>query len=197
MKKSIAVAALALSMAGGALAQGVQLRGVIGGGITSGGDSIAVVDYYGYYGYYNTAEVRAGGLLAVNAGVEAQFDPVLSAQLLVGYHFDRVNASNGNIKFERYPVELIGHVRANNWFRVGAGLRYSEPKITASGVGLTYVGNESFKGALGTIVEAEFFPVNSFGIKLRYVSEKFESKTYPAAPKVDGSHAGVYFNYYF
>jgi hypothetical protein len=47
------------------------------------------------------------------------------------------------------------------------------------------------------VVEGEFFPLRNWGIKLRYVSEKFKSETYPNLSDVDGSHVGVYFNYYF
>jgi hypothetical protein len=39
--------------------------------------------------------------------------------------------------------------------------------------------------------------LKSFGIKVRYVSEKFTAKNYPGSSSLDGSHGGVYFNYYF
>jgi hypothetical protein len=55
----------------------------------------------------------------------------------------------------------------------------------------------SFKPTWGTVVEAEFFPVQSFGIKVRYVSEKFKAKEFPDAPQLDGNHGGVYFNFYY
>ena len=196
MKKSIAVAAAALSMAGGAFAQGVQVRGVFGGGITFGGDTIATVRYDDED--LDDAKVRAGGLLAINAGVELQFTDLVSAQALIGYHFDRTNASNGSVRFERYPLDLLGHFRVNDWLRLGGGARYTaNAKIRASGIGQTYVANEDFKPTWGSVVEAEFFPTQSLGIKLRYVSEKFKSESFPQAADLDGSHGGVYFNFYF
>ena len=144
------------------------------------------------------AKVRAGGLVAFNGGIELQFTEMVSAQALIGYHVDRTNASNGDIRFERYPLDVLGHFRVNNWFRLGGGVRYTgNAKIRASGVGLTYVANEEFKPAWGSVVEGEFFPTQSLGIKLRYVTEKFKSKTFAGAPVLNGSHGGVYLNYYF
>lgn len=198
MKKSIAVAAFGLAMAGGAFAQGVQVRGVVGGGFTFGGDTLATVQYDPADDGPDNAKVHAGGLIAINAGVEVQFTDMVSAQALVGYHFDRANGSNGNVRFERYPLELLGHFRVTDWFRVGGGLRYTgAAKLRASGVGSQFAVNEDFKPAFGSVIEGEFFPMQSFGIKLRYVSEKFRSKTFPQLADADGSHGGVYFNFYF
>jgi len=196
MKKSIACAAIGLAMAGGAFAQGVQVRGLVGGGFTFGGDTIATVNYDND----DTAKVHAGGLIAVNGGIELQFTPLVSAQAVVSYHFDRANASNGDVKFERTPVELLGHFRLNDWFRLGGGARYtSAAKFRATGYASNFLADVDFKPAWGTVVEGEFFPMKSFGIKVRYVSEKFKAKNSPNpnAPALDGSHGGVYFNYYF
>lgn len=198
MIKSFAFATVALSMAGGALAQGIQIKGVIGGGLTFGGDTIADVRYRDDDDDIDNVKVRAGGLFAINGGIEVRFTDMVSAQALIGYHFDRANGSDGNVRFERYPLDLLGHFRVNDWFRVGGGVRYTgSAKIRGSGAGLTYVSNEDFKPTWGTVVEGEFFPMQSLGIKLRYVTEKFKSKSFPSAPDLNGSHGGIYLNYYF
>jgi hypothetical protein len=194
MKKSIACAAVTLALAGGASAQGVQVRGIVGGGLTFGGDTLATLDYVD--DDVDDAKVHAGGLIAVNAGVELQFTPMVSAQALIGYHFDRANASNGSVRFERTPFELLGHFRVNDWFRLGGGARYtSGAKFRSSG--FSELRNVDFKPTWGTVVEGEFFPTQSFGIKLRYVAEKFKAKDAPDAQTLEGNHGGVYFNFYF
>lgn len=196
MKKSIACAAIGLAMAGGAFAQGVVVRPLVGMGITFGGDTIAILDYEDED--VSDAKVHAGGLVAFNGGLELQFTPLVSAQAVVSYHVDRANASNGSVRFERTPVELLGHFRLNDWFRLGGGVRYiSAAKIRATGVASNTVANVDFKPNWGSVVEGEFFPTRSIGIKVRYVSEKFKAKNYPNAPLLDGSHGGVYLNYYF
>lgn len=198
MKKSIVCAAAMLLLASGAFAQGVKVKGVVGGGVTFGGDTLADVPYeHSSYGSDNV-KVHAGGLLAANVGVELQYTDMWSTQFLVGYHVDRTSGSNGSVRFERYPVELLAHARMNSWFRLGGGLRYTNAaKTRVSGVGANYAFNEDFKPAYGVVVEGEFLPFQNWGFKLRYVSEKFKSKTYPGLSDVDGSHGGMYVNYYF
>jgi hypothetical protein len=50
-------------------------------------------------------------LIAFNGGLELQFTPLVSAQAMLSYHVDRANASNGSVRFERTPLELLGHFR--------------------------------------------------------------------------------------
>jgi len=199
MKKRLLFAVALLASATGAFAQGVKVRGVLGMGLTFGGDTLASARYDSSSSYgSDNVKIHAGGLIAFNGGVEVQFTDLVSSQVLISYHADRANASNGSIRFERYPLEVLGHFRANNWFRLGGGLRYTDSaKLRASGAGTGYASNEDFKPSYGSVVEGEFFPLQSWGIKLRYVSEKFRSKTNLQRADVDGSHGGVYFNYYF
>jgi hypothetical protein len=176
--------------------QGIKVRAVLGGGLTFGGDTIATVRYNDPD--LDDNKVKAGGLIALNAGIELQLTEFVSAQVLGGYHLNRSNASNGSIRFERYPIDMLGHFRINDWLRIGGGARYTtHAKIRATGIGTTYVANEDFAPSWGSVVEAEFFPLQSFGIKLRYVTEKFKSDTFPGASTLKGHHGGVYFNYYF
>jgi hypothetical protein len=196
MKKTFVCAAALLSLAGGLHAQegGLRVRPLLGLGITGGGDTLANVQYEDDDNY----KLHAGGLVAFTTGLELQFTPLVSAQMLVSYHVDRSSASNGNVRFERTPVEALGHFRLNDWFRLGGGARYTpNAKVRASGAGTQFALNEDFKPTWGSVIEGEFSPTNSIGIKLRYVSEKFKSKTYPVLEDVDGSHVGVYFLYYF
>ncbi|MEO8153362.1 MAG: outer membrane beta-barrel protein [Rhizobacter sp.] len=193
MKKSIAIAAMLLTMAAGA-AQAVEVRPLVGMGLTVGGDTIADVNYTNG----DSAKVHAGGLIAFTGGLELEFTPLVSTQVLVSYHFDRANATNGSVRFERTPIEFLGHFRLNDIFRVGGGARYtSGAKTRASGAASGSVFNEDFKPSWGSVVEGEFTLGRNLGVKLRYVSEKFKSESYPFLSDVDGSHVGVYLIYYF
>lgn len=195
-RKSIAFAALALMAAGSASAQVVKVRPVLGMGVTFGGDTIATV-YYEDDDFEDT-KVRAGGLVAFHGGVEVQFTDLVSAQALVGYHVDRANASNGDVKWDRTPMELLGHFKLNEWFRLGGGARYTpNARIRASGAASYTIANVDFKPTWGTVVEGEFFPYPTVGIKLRYVTEKFKPENYPGAEPLKGTHGGIYLNYYF
>ncbi|MBX3623234.1 MAG: outer membrane beta-barrel protein [Rhizobacter sp.] len=193
MNKGIALAALALATAAGT-AQAAEVRPVLGMGLTFGGDTLVGVTYTNG----DTAKVHAGGLVALNGGVEVRFTDLVSAQALVGYHVDRANASNGDVVFDRVPFELLGHFRLTDWMRVGGGARYTpNAKLRADGYVSGFVSDVDFKPTVGTVVEAEFFPWRTVGIKARYVSERFKAKDIVGAPTVDGSHGGIYINYYF
>ncbi|MBL0728650.1 outer membrane beta-barrel protein [Piscinibacter sp. HJYY11] len=193
MKKKLAVAALALGAAHAAWAQPV-VRPLVALGVTGGGDTVARV----VYSNGDSDKVRAGGMVALVTGVEMGFTPLVSAQALIGYHVDGITASNGDVKFDRYPVEFLGHYRLTDSFRLGGGARYTaRARTRSSGAASGTVPNEDFKPAWGTVVEGEFTVSRNFGIKLRYVSEKFDSKTFPGAPELKGNHVGVYFVGYF
>ena len=194
MKKSLAVATLALGAASASWAQPVQVRPLVGLGFTGGGDTVARV----VYADGDSDKVRAGGLIALTTGAEFQFTPLVSAQALVGYHADNISASDGEVRFARVPFELLGHFRLNDWFRVGGGARYSTHiRTRASGSASGVVPNEDFKDSLGAVVEGEFTVGRNLGIKLRYVSEKFKSETFPGAPDLKGNHVGLYLVGYF
>lgn len=195
MKKTFAVAALALAAAQAAWAQPVPtIRPLVGMGFTFGGDTVARV----VYNNGDSDKVRAGGLVAFTTGVEMTFSPLVSTQALIGYHVDGVAASNGDVKFDRYPAELLGHFRLSDTFRVGGGARYTaKARTRSSGAASGTVPSENFKPAWGTVVEGEFTIGRNLGIKLRYVSEKFDSETFPGAPKLKGNHGGIYFVGYF
>lgn len=80
MKRTIAIAALALVAVGSASAQ-VKFKARAGGGFTYGGDTIATM----YFQNGTDADVRAGGQTALHGGVELRFSELVSAQALVGY----------------------------------------------------------------------------------------------------------------
>jgi hypothetical protein len=194
MKKTLAVAVLALGASSAAWAQPVQVRPLVGMGFTFGGDTVARVVYTNG----DSEKVRAGGLIAFTTGLEMQFTPLVSAQTLIGYHVDGVTASNGDVKFDRFPAELLGHFRLTDTFRVGGGARYTaRARTRSSGTAASTVPSEDFRPAWGSVVEGEFIIGRNLGIKLRYVSEKFESKTFSGAPDLKGNHGGIYIVGYF
>lgn len=196
MKKSIIVAALALLAGGSASAQFVKVRPVLGMGLTVGGDTIATVYYED--SDLDESKVRAGGLIAFHGGVEVQFTDFVSAQALIGYHVDRADADNGDVVWDRTPFEFLAHYKLVDWFRLGGGARYTgNARIRASGAASYTIADVDFKPTWGSVIEGEFFPHPTLGIKVRYVNEKFKPENYPGGPTLRASHGGIYLNYYF
>ena len=165
-------------------------RFLIGMGLSGGGDELASARAANG----TTEHIHAGGLVYFTAGIDYHLTPELSLQGTVNYHVDSATTRNGgDIRFERFPIELIGYYQPNPLFRIGGGVRYtSSPKLTGSSVAS---GRDiSFDNTTSAVVEAEYFADPEFGIKLRYVHETFKAG---GIGKVDGSHVGLSANYYF
>ena len=136
--------------------------------------------------------IRAGGLVYLTAGVDYHIIPEFSLQGTINYHVDDASAWNGDLKFERFPIELIGYYQPNPVFRVGGGVRYTvSPKLSSNGNAPE--ANASYANTTSAVVEAEYFVEPDCGIKMRYVHETFKTR----GREIDGSHIGISANFYF
>ncbi len=191
MKKSLAAAALALGLVSPARsADGDSLHPLLGAGLTSGGETLATV----HYTDGSSSNIRSGGLLAVYGGLDYRFANRTSLQATIGYHVDNRSARNGSLRFERYPIELLGYYGISEQFRLGLGIRYvTNPRIVGSGI--AGGNNLDFENTTGAIVEGEYLFSPRFGLKVRAVNEKYTLKG--SSVSVSGNHGGVYFSYYF
>jgi len=164
-------------------------RFVIGVGASGGGDELASARYPDG----TTAHIHAGGLVYLTAGVDYHLLPGLSLQGTINYHVDSAETRHGDVRFERFPIELLAYYQPNPAFRIGGGVRYTmSPKLTGSAVG---AGRDvSFDNTTSAVVEAEYFQDADIGVKLRYVHETFKA---PGLNQVDGSHVGLSVNFYF
>ena len=203
MKKLSFAIALAMASLGAAHAETFTeakssngVRVVLGMGLTGGGDTLATATYRSSsrYDYDLDYNIKAGGLVVFTGGVDFRVTPEFSLQSTVSYHVDQANARNGDIKFKRYPIELLAYFHPSASWRIGGGVRYvSSPKLSSSGVasGLDL----DFDNTVSGLVEAEYFFSENFGMKFRYVNEKYQVKGYK--DKVDANHAGIFGSYYF
>jgi hypothetical protein len=195
----LAAPATALAQAGGGSSSSEQttpaprpLRGLLGLGLTRGGDSLIVV---GYRNSPETSDVRAGQQIDLRAG--ADWRPgagPINVQASVGYFSQSVNGLDGRVRFERWPVEVLGLWQPSESWRVGGGLRYvGRAKLLGRGV-VSSLGEITFKGKVGGLVEGEWLARRNVGFALRYVVEEYEA---PNGEKIDGSHFGLRLNFYF
>ena len=203
MKQLFATAALAAAtlvptLAHAGLDSDNPIHPLVGLALTGGGDKLASVEY----DHGGSRDITAGGLVYVYGGVEYhQKGSPFGFQATVGYHFDNTSASNGDQRFQRWPIEAIALFNVAPKFRVGVGARYAtSAKVTSDGAG--YVGNADFKSQLGGVVLGEWLITPSMGLQLRYVSEKYKVKVNDGEgdvteQNIDGSHGGIGFNYYF
>lgn len=179
------------------LAQPLPLAPFVGAGLTFGGETLATATYNNG----DRQNVTTGGLVDLRAGLEYRLiNSPVALQMAVAYHVDDTTATNGSLKFSRFPVELIGMYDLGNQWRVGVGLRQATgAKVTASGSAVYQAGygsSTSFKADTGVLIQAEYRVSPQFGLQARYVKESYTIQDY-THQSIDGSHGGIFGVFYF
>ncbi len=190
MKKLLVASTLALAAFGAAHAAD-GIKPLLGVGITFGGETIATVPFSDG----STERISSGGLIALYGGVEFKVAPQIALQTTVGYHVDDTQAaSNGSLRFSRYPLDLLALYSVNDRVRLGVGVQHvSSPKLAGSGVAKNI--NVAFESSTGVILEAEYLLTPQIGLKARGVSHQLKVKG--GSGEIDGDHFGLMLNYYF
>lgn len=193
MKKVLLGTALTLAAAFNAQAADAAspFKFLLGAGLTFGGDTLATAQFNDG----STEDIKGGGLVQLYGGIEYRLGDKVSFQGTVGYHVDDTSAaSNGSVRFSRVPVDLLLYYHVNDKVRLGGGVQLvNGPEVKGSGVASNV--HLEFENATGAVIEGEYLFTPHVGMKVRYVSEKFEIKG--TNTKADGNHLGVLFNYYF
>lgn len=168
-----------------------QLQYALGLGYTSGGDKLATAIYTDG----STDSISAGSGLIFYGGLGYRLKDKVSIQGNLGYHFDNTKAaSNGKLTFRRIPLEFLGYYHAHNAVRLGGGVRMVfGSRLKGSGIASGL--NQKFSNTVGLVIEAEYIASSKFGIKARYVNEKYKPENSPIS--LDGSHFGVLTSFYF
>ncbi len=124
----------------------------------------------------------------------------------VNYHFHSAMASNGENTFDRVPVEFLAYYTGKEHFRIGGGYRIlNSPEWIKSVNGFTQ--KATFENATGLVAEIGYQMSTPVWINFRFVSEKYQAKSYTStsgttwsmvgSAPFSGSHIGVNFNYEF
>jgi hypothetical protein len=199
MKKIALAMTLALAALGAQAQTFVQvdpanpkpLRFVAGAGLTFGGEKLATAHFVDGH----DVDLRAGGFVALLAGVDYRVSPQFSAQATVGYHIDDATGDNGDMRFARVPFELLGYYHVNDKVRVGGGIRHVTHTEFRTGGVVADMGDFEFEDTTSGVVELEYMYSQQLGLKVRWVNDKFKEKTYGIPLK--GEHVGLLANFYF
>ena len=135
---------LLLITAGTASAGGLVLEG----GLHLGGERFATV-----YTTTGTTDINAGELYSLAIGVGLDLAPDIESRITIGIKEDGVIASNGSVKFTRYPIDVLVLKRTGGW-KIGGGITYHmNPEYYDS----TYFSPLSvqFDDALGLLLELD------------------------------------------
>jgi hypothetical protein len=183
------LATLAATVATPAAAQsGLPVRPFVGMGLTGGGDELATVQFTDG----SSKSISAGGLIEFKAGVDWRMAGPFSLRGSFGYHVDNTTASNGSMRFERFPLELLAFWHGSDRFRLGGGVRQAtSARVTSSGQAGGINGN--FTASLGTVFEGEYFFSPQMSVYGRGVAETYKINGF----EFSGNHVGVGVNFYF
>lgn len=188
----IALAAAAAGAASPALAAdgGSPLKWSLGGGFTSGGDNLVA----GSRADGSMPQMKAGRGLQVFAGAEYWITQPLAVQVNAGFQFDRRKVGDGQLMFQRFPLEAMALYAVTNNLRFGAGVQaLFGTRLRGTGEAASL--GRSFKRDTGLVLEGEFLVTPHAAVKLRHVKHSFDAEDGRA--KVDGRQVGVLFSYYF
>jgi hypothetical protein len=176
------------------------LHVTLNAGLTYGGDKILEHPYQNG----GTATITAGALMQFGLGGLYQFAEIPAAFMLsANYHFDTINAKNGEMSFDRFPIEVLTYYTGKEKFRIGAGMRFigpSEASKNIEGQALSY----GFDATKGVVAEIGYQLDPHGWLNFRFVSEKYQAKTavlngvtysLAGSAPASGSHMGVNFTY--
>lgn len=160
---------------------------VLSAGFTAGGDTLVQVEFDDG----DTDKIKAGGAFFFGLGAEfVSADNKTAIQLTANYHFDSIEAENGEASFERYPIEVIlfGQGERN---RFGVGLTYHlspTAQIKRDGQGRDSL---KFDNALGLVLEYNYLVGSSVWLGLRYTLIDYKKEYWFDSVSVDGRHVGL------
>lgn len=122
---------------------------VLEGGLHFGGDELVSATYTDG----SSASIDAGALFSFGIGVGFDLSPNVESRVTIGIKVDEITASNGDISFTRYPIDVLLLLNTGDW-KLGGGLTYHlNPKLDGGGVvsGL----RAEFDDALGLLLEID------------------------------------------
>lgn len=157
-------------------------------GLDAGGDTIATA----YYDDGDNSNIKAGQLAQVSGGMHHTISDAVEAQTTIGWKFDYAGATNGDISFDRYPLEALMFHRADK-LRVGGGVTlHLNPKLKGSGAAGN-LGSVKFDNALGFVAQVDYLFSNEVAIGGRYVMIDYETEF--GGVEIDANSIGIVLTY--
>jgi hypothetical protein len=157
-------------------------------GLHFGGDTFATV----LFSSGDSVDINAGELFSFAVGGIIPVGRNLETQVTLGWKYEGTSAVNGDVSFERYPLNVLLFYRGGNW-RWGGGLTYHlNPQVDGSGVGAGL--KADFKDALGFVAEVDYqFNVFYLGARATFVDYETVSSSFTSKERFNGDSVGIIF----
>ncbi len=132
-------------------------------GFTWGGDSVGKAQTSSQTGTTGTQSTtthnaRAGQFMLMSTGATFAVPGLedWDAQASAGYWFDTVSGNGGEIRFRRFPIELVAAKTIDNKWRVGGGLSYHAGVERVCTQTTCASRSAKFDNALGVVIEGDW-----------------------------------------
>lgn len=188
LKKNVVVTSVAF-MAGFLSLQAFALdvRGHYKVGADFGGDTLVTV----LFTNGESENIKSNEGLSLGGGISlVSDDKKIETEISLSYKFNMINASNGDVTWSRWPVDVLTFYR---WpaVRVGAGITYHlNPELDGSGVASGI--NVDFKNSLGFALQSDWRITEKMNLGLRYTILDYETKN--GGGSVDANGFGIVFS---
>lgn len=166
---------------------------VLTAGLTIGGDDfVEIEDDNGDH----VDDLEAGGLIYLGAGGHYRFaNSPLSIQAVYAYHWDSVDADNGDATFDRFELDMILFYN-NGPHRFGAGMtQHFGPSLDVD-IDYGFNGDIDFDDATGVLIEYGYMFSAHGGIGVRYTDIEYDLSDI-SGESVDGSNVGLFITGFF
>ena len=152
-------------------------------GLDFGGDTLVTMIYTDGH----DSDIKAGELFHFNAGVIIPNGTTdFETQFTIGWKFDKSSAENGDVSFDRFPVEILEFYKLRR-FRFGGGITYHiNPSLDGDGFASGI--EAEFDDALGFVLQVDYM-FRQFSVGLRYTDIEYEVKD--SGVDVDGNSIGI------
>ena len=138
-----------------------------------------------------TENVEAGGLLDFNLGAVRSLSPHHELQATLGFRFDGVNGTRGNVSWSRWVVEGKYFYRLGR-SRMGLGLSYHVNPNFEINLDAYPTTTINFDNALGAVAEWDYMSRQTyFGLKYTLIDYTADNFT------IDGSSIGLVYGFNF
>lgn len=146
-------------------------------GLASGGEKIFEGDLYYEDGDSERVDVKAGDGYSLGLGLIMPLSASGKAEIQVagGWKEKRISAENGDVTFNRIPIDVMVLARFKR-MRIGGGITYHlNPKMAGDG----FVGevDVEFDNALGYLLEADYVFAKRWILGLRGTLLEYEKES--------------------
>lgn len=165
-----------------------DVRPVAKAGFDFGGDNLVTAQFTNG----SSDSIKANELLYLGVGASVITDSKdIEVEVTLSYKFKNISATNGDIKWTRYPLEALVFYRFPK-YRLGGGLTYHlSPKVSGSGIASNINGN--FDDSIGLVLQADYLITQKLSVGGRYTSLKYKV----GGASFDSSGVGVTFGMRF